>query len=197
MGTAEAKTLPGSRSSDKSLPNGLLGMLIFILTEIMVFAALISAYLVARSNADEWPPIDQPRLPVVATAFNTIILLSSGVFTYMANRAFFIPKQEAKACQLFLIAILLGSFFVLFQGYEWIGLIHYGLTMTSSPYGSFFYLIIGGHALHAIVAINIMVLAYRKMKQAVLTPSEFWTGQAFWYLVVGVWPILYYFVYLS
>ena len=51
MSTAEANSLPDFRSSPKAIPNGLLGMLIFILTEIMVFAALISAYLVHRSSA--------------------------------------------------------------------------------------------------------------------------------------------------
>jgi len=163
----------------------------------MTFSAFISAYLVVSSSAPEWPPADQPRLPVEATAFNTLILLLSGLFTFRANKAFFLPDQETKACKLFLIAILLGSFFVLFQGYEWIGLIQYGFTMTSGPYGSFFYLIVGGHALHAVVAIAILAIAYRKMKQATLTPSEFWTGQAFWYFVVGLWPVLYWLVYLN
>ncbi|MFP6900257.1 MAG: heme-copper oxidase subunit III [Opitutales bacterium] len=196
MSTAEAKSIPAPHSTGK-LPNGLLGMLLFVITEIMTFAAFISAYLVVRSIAPEWPPTDQPRLPVEATAFNTFVLLLSGFFTFRANKAFFLPDQEIKACNLLLIAILLGSFFVLFQGYEWIGLIHFGLTMTSGPYGSFFYLIVGGHALHAVVAITILSIAYRKMKQGVLTPSEFWTGQAFWYFVVGLWPVLYWLVYLN
>jgi heme/copper-type cytochrome/quinol oxidase subunit 3 len=172
-------------------------MLIFVLTEIMVFAAFISAYLVVSSSAPAWPPADQPRLPIEATAFNTLVLLLSGFFTFRANKAFFLPGQEGKACKLFLIAILLGTFFVLFQGYEWIGLINFGMTMTSGPYGSFFYLIVGGHALHAVVAILILSVAYWKMKRSTLTPSEFWTGQAFWYLVVGLWPVLYWLVYLN
>ena len=197
MSTAQANSIPSPRSTGKSLPNGLLGMLFFVITEIMFFAAFISAYLVVSSSAPAWPPADQPRLPVGATACNTLVLLLSGFFTYRANKAFFLPNEENKACSYFLIAILLGSFFVLFQGYEWVGLIHYGLTMTSGPYGSFFYLIVGGHALHAVVAITILVIAYRKMKQAILTPSEFWTGQAFWYFVVGLWPVLYWLVYLN
>jgi cytochrome c oxidase subunit III len=196
MQTTDANHLPDSRSSGKSLPNGVLGMLLFVITEIMIFSAFISAYLVVGSSAPTWPPIDQPRLPIEATAFNTFILLLSGFFTFRANRSFFLPGEEGKACSLFLISILLGIFFVLFQGYEWIGLISYGMTMTSGPYGSFFYLIIGGHALHAVVAIGILIHFYRKMRQATLTPSEFWTGQAFWYFVVGLWPILYWLVYL-
>jgi heme/copper-type cytochrome/quinol oxidase subunit 3 len=197
MSTAEANSIPNPRSSHKALPNGLLGMLFFVITEIMVFAAFVSAYLVVRSIAPEWPPTDQPRLPIEATAFNTFVLLLSGLFTFLANKAFFLPGEEGKALKLFFIAILLGTFFVLFQGYEWIGLIHYGLTMTSGPYGSFFYLIVGAHALHAVVAITILAIACHKMKQGILTPSEFWTGQAFWYFVVGLWPVLYWLIYLN
>lgn len=196
MSTAEANPLPNLRSSAQAIPNGLLGMLIFIVTEIMVFAALISAYLVVRSSAPEWPPPNQPRLPVEATAANSLILFLSGFLAFRSNRSFFLPGEEQKACGLLFLSILFGTVFVLVQGYEWIGLIHFGMTMTSGPFGSFFYLIIGGHALHAVIAIIILAIAYRKMKQSVLTPSEFWTGQAFWYFVVAVWPILYWLVYI-
>jgi len=48
-----------------------------------------------------------------------------------------------------------------------------------------------------VVAIIVLAIAYRKMKQATLTPSEFWAGQAFWYFVVGLWPVLYCLVYLN
>ena len=50
--------------------------------------------------------------------------------------------------------MLLGAFFVLFQGVEWVALLREGLTLTSSTHGAFFYLIIGTHALHAVVALG-------------------------------------------
>ncbi|MDP7105628.1 MAG: cytochrome c oxidase subunit 3, partial [Roseibacillus sp.] len=89
------------------------------------------------------------------------------------------------------------SFFVLFQGFEWVRLIKFGLTMKSSTYGSFFYLIIGTHALHAVAALVVLVLVYRNLKRKTLAPENFWAAQVFWYFVVGIWPILYILVYLN
>src|SRR5210317_2226857 len=68
--------------SKRKLPvsNGVLGMVFLIITEVMFFAGLISAYLVNRAGNPVWPPDDQPRLPVEITAINTLILLLSGLF---------------------------------------------------------------------------------------------------------------------
>ena len=179
------------------IPSGVLAMLIFVAAEIMFFAALISAFLIIKSGALFWPPPMQPRLPVATTAFNTCILLLSGWLTYRANRSFSRSEMLNITKKLLGLSILLGAFFVLFQGYEWLRLIHFGLTMTSSPYGSFFYLIIGAHGLHALAALLILTYVYFKLKRSRLASSEFWTAQVFWYFVVGVWPVLYILVYLT
>ncbi len=182
------------------IANGILGMLIFVVTEVMFFAALISAYLVLRAGTPEWPPWGQPRLPVAATAFNSVILLLSGWVLFHAYKAFSQTDPSLrKAKRLLAISILLGTFFVLFQGYEWIRLISFGLTITSSTYGGLFYLIIGTHAFHAIIALLILLRAYIKftpINSPSLTRTEFVVPQIFWYFVVGVWPLLYVTVYL-
>jgi heme/copper-type cytochrome/quinol oxidase subunit 3 len=69
--------------------------------------------------------------------------------------------------------------------------------MTSSSYGACFYLLIGSHGLHAIVAIGGMLYVAIRMHRGTLTNSALWTAQAFWYFVVLVWPVLYYMVYLK
>ena len=56
-----------------------LGVLIFIGSEVMMFAGLISAFLVSRAAASFWPPPNQPRLPIAITGLNTTLLLLSGV----------------------------------------------------------------------------------------------------------------------
>ncbi len=181
------------------IANGVLGIIIFVVTEVMFFAALISAYLVLRSGALEWPPWGQPRLPVLATAFNTLVLLFSGWVLFKAHKIFSKPDGTPTARKLLGISILLGLFFILFQGYEWIELIQFGLTMTSSTYGSLFYLIIGTHALHVAVALIVLSHTYLKLapsKVSQLATTEFAVSQIFWYFVVGVWPILYFLVYL-
>ncbi len=193
---------PAQRHNRRKAPiaNGVLGMLIFVITEVMFFAALISAYLVLRAGALEWPPWGQPRLPVAATAFNSVVLLLSGWVLFQAYKAFVQPNSYLrKVRKLLAVSILLGTFFVLFQGYEWLQLISFGLTITSSTYGSLFYLVIGTHALHAIIALLILFRAYSKLaplRTPPLTRTEFVVPQIFWYFVVGVWPVLYITVYL-
>jgi cytochrome c oxidase subunit 3 len=177
------------------LPNGVLGMLLFVATEVMFFSGLISAFVIGKSNAiGGWPPPGQPRLPVEETALNTAALLASGVALYFANRAFKNGSPNTK--RLLLLSIALGGFFVLFQGAEWVALIGEGLTLTSGQLGGFFYLLVGTHALHVAVGFLILLYTYRRLSNDELDRFTFWPAQVFWYFVVGVWPILYWQVYL-
>jgi cytochrome c oxidase subunit 3 len=177
------------------IENAVLGTLIFIVTEVMLFAGLISGLVIVKANhLGPWPPPDQPRLPIEATAFNTLVLLASGVALYLAGRAY--KRQPVSAQRPFAIAIGLGAFFVVFQGVEWVRLIGEGLTMTSSNLGAFFYLIVGMHALHAFVTIAILCRMWVSLSHLKLAPGTFQAGRLFWYFVVGLWPILYIQVYL-
>jgi len=178
------------------MSNGVLGMLIFIFTEVMFFAGLISAHTIVRSQVagQMWPPYGQPRLPVEQTAFNTLALLASGVILVLAWFAF---RRESNGARIpLLLSILLGCVFVAFQGVEWVALLGEGLTMQSSTYGGFFYLIVGAHALHAVGAMLGLIWAFWKLDREELTASQLATVSAFWYFVVLVWPILYVKVYL-
>lgn len=180
------------------VPSSVVGMLIFVMAEAMFFAALFSAYTIVSAGADNWPPLGQPRLPVASTAFNTLALLLSGWTMFRANRHFAARPPRLEATRRFLLAtILLGGFFVLFQGFEWLRLLHYGLTMVSSSYGSFFYLLIGTHALHAIAALIVLLMVFSKLRQGRMGKGQFWGAQVFWYFVVGIWPVLYVLIYLN
>ena len=70
------------------------------------------------------------------------------------------------------------------------------MTMTSSQLGSFFYLIIGMHALHAIAAIVALFWALNELNAGRLTVARFGAVQLFWFFVVLIWPVLYALVYL-
>ncbi len=176
------------------VPNGVLGMLIFVATEAMLFAGMISAFTIVRSSALVWPPPDQPRLPVEETLVNTAALLASGVFLYLAQRTY--ARDRARARRPLLVAMLLGAFFVVFQGAEWVALIREGLTLTSSHLGSFFYLIVGLHALHAVVALGVLAYTWWLLQRGWLAQTQLAAAQVFWYFVVGLWPVLYGVVYL-
>ena len=187
---------PAPARREPLVSNGVLGMLIFIFTESMFFAGLISAHSIVRSQAagQMWPPFGQPRLPVQETAVNTAALLVSGIVLVIAWFAFRRERGSAKIP--LLLSILLGGFFVWRQGLEWAALLREGLTMQSSSYGGFFYLIVGAHALHAVAALAGMVWAWLRLEKGRLTDSQLATVAAFWYFVVLVWPILYLKVYL-
>jgi len=176
--------------------NGIFGMALFVFTEVMLFAGFISAFTIVRGSAapGAWPPAGQPRLPFERTALNTVALLVSGVALALANRADR-AGNIAGARRWFGAAILLGAFFVLFQGVEWVALLRQGLTITSSQLGAFFYLIVGVHALHATVALAAMVLQWRHFGTARLSRSAFGALQVFWYFVVLMWPVIYLKVY--
>ncbi len=182
------------RGEPRVISNGVLGMSLFILTEIMLFAGMVSAFSIVRASAAIWPPPDQPRLPFEATAINTLALLLSGVLLFVAQRKFAEDRQSARTP--LIAAIALGTFFVVFQGWEWVSMLAQGLTMTSSILGSFFYLIVGTHALHAIVAIAMLLHIFRRMQHGWLHGSQLATAAVFWYFVVGAWPVIYWRVYL-
>ncbi len=193
--------MPGSgrsepRKSPHLISSGVLGMIMFIFTEAMLFAGLISAHAIVKAGAagQMWPPFGQPRLPLESTALNTAALLASGLILVAAHFAY--QKQRSRALVPMALSVLLGLFFVVFQGVEWAALLADGLTMQSSAYGAFFYLIVGTHAVHAIGAILGLTWAWFRLRRGLLTPSQFGTVQVFWYFVVLVWPILYLKVYL-
>jgi cytochrome c oxidase subunit III len=194
--TIESRITYRAPHDGERLPNSVLAMIIFVVAEIMFFAALMSAHTIARATVlgGVWPPPGQPRLPIERTAFNTGILLLSGALLLVANRR--ARESQAKARPYVAGAILSGAAFILLQGVEWVRLLGEGLTMTSSSHGAFFYLIVGAHALHAVVAIVALAAVYFPMRRGMLSPSRFTATQVFWYFVVLLWPIIYLRVYL-
>ncbi len=169
-------------------------MLVFTMTELMLFAGLVSAFTIYRSSEVAWPPPGQPRLPFASTVLNTLALLLSGVCLYWAHRAHSV--EPAKARGPLQASFVLGAAFVLLQGAEWVALIGQGLTLTSHNLGSFFYLVIGLHGLHALAALLALGWVVFQLRRDQLRAGTFFTVQVFWYFVVGIWPILYWRVYL-
>jgi heme/copper-type cytochrome/quinol oxidase subunit 3 len=180
------------------LDNVRLAMLFLICGEVMFFGGLVSAFLVLRVSAAQWPPPLQPRLPVGVTGVNTLVLLASSVAMVAAIRA--LERHDSRALvRRLLITGGLGAAFLLVQGYEWIRLVSYGLTMGSGAYGTTFYTVIGTHAAHVVAAVVwvgvTVVLAVR---------DRFLDGRAgalracaiYWHFVVALWPILYVAVYV-
>jgi len=180
------------------LDNVRLAMLFLICGEVMFFGGLVSAFLVLRVTAAQWPPPLQPRLPVGVTGVNTLVLLASSVAMAAAGRA--LARNDARTLtRRLLLAGALGLAFLLVQGYEWIRLVGYGLTVWSGAYGTTFYTLIGTHAAHVIAA-----LAWVGVTAWLAARGRFADGQTgvmracaiYWHFVVALWPVLYVAVYL-
>lgn len=179
------------------VPSSVLAMQLAVIVELMFFSGLISAWVIAQAaNPGAWPPPGQPRLPMEATAFNTLVLLVSGALVWRSGRLF-AAGNERTSLKLLLAGGLLGAFFVLFQGFEWLNLLREGLTLNYSTHGAFFYLIVGMHALHAILALGVLTWTCLRLRGGLLTDAAFWTVRIFWFFVVGLWPVLYALVYLT
>lgn len=179
----------------KVFSDGVIGMSLLIATELMFFAGLISAYLVNKAGAS-WPPVGQPRLPIEMTAVNTIILLFSSVTLHLFKKKY----AKANEKKLLLVTMLLGLAFVAIQGMEWVKLLQFGLTTTSSLYGAFFYTLIGAHGFHVIVGLLILLyllVSVNKKTQNEKIVNRISACSMYWYFVVGIWPILYILVYLN
>ncbi len=189
----------GARRSERTaLPNAVIGMLMFLGTEAMLFAGFISALLVLRANSGQWPPADQPRLPVTVTAVNTLILLASGFTIARALRAIRAGRTEQLSWWLWATA-LLGTIFLSVQGAEWIRLINYGLHVSSGIYGATFYTLIGCHTLHVLGGVILLLAVLWRAVHGRYTARAHVAVEVcrlYWTFVVGVWPLLYVLVYL-
>ena len=187
---------PKPRRAEKLVSNGVLGMLLFVFVEVMLFAGFIAAFAIikARAVGSVWPPPNQPRLPFEETAVNTSALLASGIVLLIAHRTY--RRGNRSISGLLAVATVLGGVFVALQGVEWVALIREGLTLTSSTYGALFYTIIGAHAAHAVAAICVLAWAWVRLMRGGLSREAMSTVSLFWYFVVVVWPFLYFQVYL-
>ena len=200
MSESEHATYEHTADAGQPTSNARLAILILLGAEIMFFAGLIGTFLVFRLGSVTWPPPSQAdvRLPIGVTGINTIILLSSG---YTMIRALLSARRDSRKelRRWLLVTGVLGAIFLVVQGSEWVRLVHHGFTLSSGVYGSIFYVLIGCHALHVLVAV-VWVLGVFAKAIAGRFSVDHHVGveicAIYWTFVVVLWPILYVLVYL-
>lgn len=140
------------------------GTIIWLSSELMFFAALFAAYFTIRAaEVDLWAQETTHLNVPFAAANTTILVLSSftcqmGVFAAERSAAKGGPKVGRSGSLLqvgewgmrewFILTYLMGAVFMAGQALEYTELVHAGLTMQSSAYGSMFYLTTGFHGIH-------------------------------------------------
>ena len=177
----------------------IIAMLVFLIFDAMILTGMAGTFMLTRAaEGGAWPPTGQPWFPLEYSAINGAALLVSGVLVFLAARAW--DERKSRVGPLLLAAILLGTFFVFFQGVIWIGLVRQGLTLGSSPHGNLFYLIVATHGAHVVGAVIFMGVAWLRLKPlrddhyrppGSPSSSTFWAARLLWYFTVGIWPILY------
>jgi len=188
-----------NRNSEPPVGNVYIAVLLFIGAEVMLFAGLIGAFIVFRFGSSMWPPPLQARLPVEVTGVNTALLLFSGYTMYRAYKAVR-RGSRGKLLQSLAITAILGAVFLVVQGYEWIQLLGFGLTLSSGVYGATFYTLIGCHGLHVFGALCWLLVV---LKMAINHRFSVDRHVAldlcgmYWSFVVVLWPVLYSLVYLN
>jgi cytochrome c oxidase subunit 3 len=178
--------------------NTQLAMAAVIVAELMMFAGLVGAYLLFRLQAQVWPPAGLPQLPVAVTTLNTLVLVAS-VVPMRRALSLFRHQRVADAARAATWAAGLGGTFVAIQGGEWARLVYHGLTLGSGAYGGAFYVLIGCHAVHVLVAITfvgVVAMLLRRGRLDARRPAPLEMCTTYWYFVVGVWLGLFPLVYL-
>lgn len=182
----------------RGLDNLRLALLFFMGAEVMFFAALVSGLFVLRVGMAAWPPPLEPRLPVAVTSVNTVVLIGSSVSMVAALRALR-RGHRRRFVRMLVTTAGLGALFLAVQGYEWVRLIGFGLTLSSSVYGATFYSLIGLHGLHVAGAlgwlgITALLAASGRFAEGRIAPVQ--ACAMYWHFVVGLWPVLFVAVYL-
>ncbi|HZG04253.1 MAG TPA: heme-copper oxidase subunit III [Streptomyces sp.] len=125
------------------------GTIIWLSSELMFFAALFAMYFTLRSvtGPDYWQEqADSLNLPFSAT--NTTILVLSSLTCQLG--VFAAERGDVKRLRLwFVVTFVMGAIFIGGQVFEYTELVeHEGISISSGPYGSAFYLTTGFHGLH-------------------------------------------------
>jgi heme/copper-type cytochrome/quinol oxidase subunit 3 len=150
-------TVAADRVLAASLPlddrRGSFGMLLFILTEALLFVCLFFAYFYLSRTHPRWPMDPPPKL-MLASIMLVVLLVSSGVL-YWGEEAI---KQgrEWTARAAVLGTVLLGVIFVVLQLFEYRDHLK-TLKPTTNAYGSIFYTITSFHAGHLMLGLSMLV----------------------------------------
>ena len=200
VATASAiDTAPRARANRPNLVS--VGTIVWLSSELMFFAALFAMYFTIRSVTEgqhgEWPgaPLDLPL-----SGFNTAILVLSSVTCQMG--VFAAERGDVRKLRIwYLISFLMGAYFVGGQLFEYHKLVTVeGLTLSSSAYGSVFYLATGFHGLHVTGGLIAFLFVLGRTYAAKRWTHEQATSAIvmsyYWHFVDVVWIGLFATIYL-
>jgi len=180
-----------------------LGMVVFLASWAMMFAALFFVYGYARSKSIAWPPPGAPPLPVALPALNTVILLASSV-TFARGLRELRRGRRAAFRGLVTTTLGLGVLFLVLQLLVFRQVAATGLAISDGIYGAVFYAFTAFHGLHVAAGLGILLwVLYRSRVGAPPSTavSEHQTIAVsvctmFWHFVDAVWVLMFLTIYV-
>ena len=196
-GRAEA---PG-HAREGGISNVILGMILFITSEVMFFAGLFAAYFNVRATAPGgWPPAEFVGklhvFPLVGIA--TILLILSSVTCQMG--VWGIRRGDHTALVRSIgITVVLGATFLVMQATDYLGLYGDGVRLDAGTFGTTYYTLTGFHGAHVLAGVLMLsVVLYRSMAGQFSKDHHDMVEAVsiYWHFVDVVWIVLFSTLYL-
>jgi cytochrome c oxidase subunit 3 len=172
-----------------------LGMLLFIISEVMLFGAFFTAYFFIRVVGEaDWPARGE-ELPVAIAGVNTAILLSSSFTMHWALEGARNENRRAMKMGL-LTTALLGLTFLTIQVNEYV---HLGFAPHDNAQGTIFYGLTGLHGAHVFVGLSLLTFATVRAFRGHFTAKEHRGVEVpgiYWHFVDVMWIFVYSTLYL-
>jgi heme/copper-type cytochrome/quinol oxidase subunit 3 len=183
--------------SATGIPNGKLGMWLFLASEVMFFTGLLGAYIILRAGLSSWPhPGEELNIP--AAAINTFILLTSSMTMALSVAA--VHRADLGRLRLFLLfPIALGLAFLGVKGVEYSQKFAHGHFPGTSIFWDFYFTLTGVHGIHVLAGVitNLWVLWLTFREDFLETRGHFVeVAGLYWHFVDVVWIFLFPLVYL-
>jgi cytochrome c oxidase subunit III len=171
-----------------------LGMMLFIISEIMLFGAFFTAYFFIRVvNNAEWPA-EGNELPVAIAGVNTLVLISSSFTMHWAVHGARHENRFAMKAGLF-TTLMLGTTFLIVQVNEYVNI---GFAPGDHAQGTIFYSLTGLHGAHVFVGLTLLLFATTRAWRGHFTPKEHRGVEVpgiYWHFVDIMWIVVYSAVY--
>ncbi|MDX2240150.1 MAG: heme-copper oxidase subunit III [Leptolyngbyaceae cyanobacterium bins.302] len=173
-----------------------MGVIVFLVAEAMIFLGLFTAYLTFRAVSPVWPPEGTPELELLLPGVNTIILIASSFVIHNADVA--IKKNDVKGLRTwFGITAAMGAVFLVGQLYEYF---HLEFGLKSNLFASTFYVLTGFHGLHVLFGLVLILgVLWRSRKPSHYSNTSHFGVEAaeiYWHFVDVVWIVLFILLYL-
>jgi cytochrome c oxidase subunit III len=174
----------------------MLGMLLFIISEVMLFGAFFTAYFFIRVVAgDDWFPFEGHKLPVSIAGVNTAILFSSSLTMHWALESIRNENRAGMRVGL-LTTFLLGLTFLTVQINEYS---HIGFAPADFAQGTIFYGLTGLHGAHVFVGLTLLLFANIRAFRGHFSAKEHRGVEVpgiYWHFVDVMWLIVYSTIYV-